>query len=163
MPSKSFRFKLQTVLELKERKEEEEKEKLARLFKMKAEEEALLVKLEQEKEGIREELRRKQTAGGVDIEKIKMFHGHLKTLDNRITHQRLRLKEIEIAIDKQRDELLKATQEKKTLEKLKEKHREVWVTEMEAEERKFIDELATIRSHRLKEEKKEGGNDHGDV
>jgi flagellar FliJ protein len=163
MPSKSFRFKLQTVLDLKERKEEEEKEKLARLFRVKAEEEALLAKLEMEKESVREELKRKQASGGLDIEKIKMFHGHLKTLDNRITHQRLRLKEIDIAIDRQRDELLKATQEKKTLEKLREKHREVWLMEAEAEERKFIDELATIRSHRIMEEGKEGGNVHGDV
>lgn len=151
MPPRNFKFKLQIVLDVKEKREEEEKEKLAKLFKLKADEEAVLAKLEREKFDTLEELKEKQKTGGINVEKIKMYHAHLKKLDHRITNQKLRLTEIDIAIDKQREALLEATKEKKTFEKLKEKHYDEWLKELDAEERKFIDELATIRFARDKQ------------
>jgi len=157
MPPKVFRFKLQTVLDLKQKIEDDEKEKLAKLIQEKIREEQILERLKQAEVQARTELREKQQAGKLDIDELRRYDSHLKRLANAIISQNLRLKELDIRIETQRQVLLKASQDKKIYEKLKEKHQEVFIQEQEEEERKFIDELATSRY------KREGGDDHVSV
>lgn len=149
MKLKKFKYKLQSILEIKKKKEEEEKEKLAKLFRKLAEEEQKLDDLKSQESLTREELRKAQIKGNVDLNKVKMHHAYLKKLENLIINQQIYIKEVEAEIERQRNALIKATQEKKTYEKLKEKHLERFIEEAEKEERKFIDELATMRHHRL--------------
>jgi flagellar protein FliJ len=148
MPPKVFRFKLQTVLDLKQKIEDDEKEKLAKLIQEKIREEQVLERLKQAEIQARNEIREKQQAGKLDIDELRRYDSHLKRLANAIISQKLRLKELDIRIEDQRQVLLKASQDKKIYEKLKEKHKEVFLQEQEDEERKFIDELATSRYRR---------------
>jgi flagellar FliJ protein len=114
----------------------------------------VLERLKQAQLQARSELKEKQREGKLDIEELRRYDSHLKRLANAIISQNLRLKELDIRIEEQRQVLLKASQEKKTYEKLKEKHYEVFMKEQDDEERKFIDELATSRY------KREGGEDY---
>ena len=155
MKQKKFKFKLQSILEIKLKAEEEEKEKLAKLFQKLTDAEKMLERLKQEEINTKEESNRKQRAGKMDVDSLKMSHFHLKKLESLIISQHIYIKDINIAINKQRENLIKATQERKAYEKLKEKHLEVFLEEAVQEERKFIDELATIRHYRAKKEAKE--------
>lgn len=152
MRPKKFQYRLQSILEIKKKKEEEEKEKLARLFRKLAEAELRLEELKNEEALTKEELKKEQKKERIDIGKIKMQHGYLKKMEDLIVSQNIYIKEIEKDIERQREELIRATQEKKVYEKLKEKHHEAFIEEVETEERKFIDELATMQHHRKKKE-----------
>ena len=157
MPPKVFKFKLQTVLDLKQKIEDEEKEKLGKLIQEKHREEMVLERLKQAESQARSELKEKQREGKLDIDELRRYDSHLKRLGNAIISQNLRLKELAIRIEEQRQVLIKASQEKKIYEKLKEKHQEAFIKELDDEERKFIDELATSRYRR------EGGEENVSV
>ena len=147
MKPRPFKFKLQSVLDLKIQIEDEEKEKLAKLNAEKAREEMVL-------EGLRnakiEETRvfREKQRGTLNIVELKQFEAHLKKLDHMIVNQKLRIRELEIKIEEQRQITIKASQERQIFEKLRDKHKEIFIQEMEAEETKFIDELAITRFRR---------------
>jgi flagellar protein FliJ len=145
MAVKKFRFKLQSVLDLKQKLEDEEKRKLADLMQLQAQEERKLLHLQQTRAQRIQEFKEKQCQGGINVTELQMYSYIIEKLKNDIINQQLRLKEIAIRIEEQRQALIKATQERKTYEKLKEKRHQAWIDEEEYEEKKFIDELATIK------------------
>jgi flagellar protein FliJ len=144
MGRKRFRFKLQSVLELKIKLEDEEKRKLADLIALQAREEQVLYQLQQQRAAMILEFKEKQ-CGGINVTELQMYSYTIEKLKNDIINQQLRLREIAIRIEEQRQRLIEATQEKKIYEKLKEKQQEAWLAEEEYEEKKLIDELATIK------------------
>ncbi len=145
MPPKKFKYRLAKVLEFKEKKEEEEKEKLAKLLEQEAQEKARLAQLKQELLNVRTTLKTKHLSGSLNMEELRFYPGHIKNLENKIKNQELRLQELAIRIIEQRKALLKAAQEKKVYEKHRENAQEEWQKEMDAEEARLIDELATIK------------------
>lgn len=145
MGKKKFRFKLQSVLELKIKMEDDEKKKLADLIALQAREEQVLQSLHYQREQRIQEFKEKQGAGGINVMELQMYAYIIDKLKNDIINQQLRLKEIAIKVEEQRQNLIKATQEKKIYEKLKEKQQEAWTAEEEFEEKKLIDELSTIK------------------
>ncbi|MCD6310750.1 MAG: flagellar export protein FliJ [Candidatus Eremiobacteraeota bacterium] len=152
MKPKPFKFKLQSVLDLKIQIEDEEKEKLAKLNAEKAREEMILRGLQEAKVETTRVFKDKQR-GELDIVELKQYEAHLKKLEYMIVNQRLRIKELEIKIEEQRQVVIEASKERKTFEKLKDKHKEAFIKEMEMEERKFIDELAITRYRRGEKER----------
>ena len=64
---KKFQFKLQTVLHVKEKKEEQLKNELLKLLGLKAEQEQLLIKIETEKKKAHNENASETSAGASDI------------------------------------------------------------------------------------------------
>ncbi|MCL5037241.1 MAG: flagellar export protein FliJ [Chloroflexi bacterium] len=147
MKPRPFKFKLQSVFDLKIQIEDEEKEKLAKLNAEKAREEMVLEGLRNAKIEETQIFREKQK-GSLDIVELKQFEAHLKKLDHMIVNQKLRIRELEIKIEEQRQITIKASQERQVFEKLRDKHKEIFIQEMEAEETKFIDELAITRFRR---------------
>ena len=155
MAGKKFKYKMQSILNIKEKLEEEEKDKLGRLLFEKANEEAVLAQLRARKANSQQEMKDKQRQGAMDVEELKRYDAHLKKMEFLIENQILRIKELDVRIEKQRQAVIKATQERKIFEKLKEKHKERFMMEQELEERKFIDELAISRYQRDKAERQE--------
>ncbi len=145
MGRKSFKFKLQSILEFKIKMEDEEKRKLAELMQLQAREEQVLVQIQQMRMMRIQEYKEKQGQGGINVTDLQMYAYTIEKLKHDIINQQLRLKEIAIAVEQQRDNLLKASQEKKIYEKLKEKQHQAWIDAEEFEEKKLIDELATIK------------------
>lgn len=145
MPPKKFKYRLEKVLEFKIKKEEEEKELLAKLMEEEARERQIKAQLEQTLADVRVTLKTKHLSGSLNMEELRFYPGHIKDLENRIKNQELRLKELAIRIIEQRKALMKAAMEKQVYEKHKEKTKEEWQKELDAEEARLIDELATIK------------------
>lgn len=145
MAQKKFRYRLEKVLEFKRKREEDEKEKLAALLKEEAYEKQVKAQLEQTLVEVRHTLKTKHLSGSLNMEELRFYPSHIKNLENKIKYQELRLQELAIRIVEQRKALLKAAQEKKIYEKHKENCQEQWQAEMDAEEARLIDELATIK------------------
>lgn len=144
MAQKRFTYRLQKILEFKEKKEEEEKEKLAKLMEQLEEEKRIKAALEQKLVSVQEELRNKQALGTLNVEELRFYPGHIKNIKNQIRNQELRLQELAIRIREQRNALMKAAQERQVYQKHKEKCQEEWQAEMDRAEAIMLDELATI-------------------
>lgn len=145
MAQKRFRYRLQQILELKIQAEEDEKEKLAKLIQQQENERQIKAQLEQKLVSIREELKVRQANGTLDINQLRFFPQHIEFVKGRIVNQELRIKELTIRIAQQREALMKAAQERQSYEKNKEKSQEKWLAEIEQEENKMLDELATLK------------------
>jgi len=146
MPAKRFIFRLETVLQVKLRKEDEEKKKLADLIAWQREEERILAEMVYREQNTRASLKEKQATGQwIEVDELKRIANFLKKIAKDIEMQKEKLQEIERRIEEQRLALLQAVQERKTLEMLKEQQHEEWRAEVEAEEAKFLDELATLK------------------
>lgn len=145
MPARTFKFRLQTVLEYKIRCEENEQRLLAEKKEILAREEAKRRALVSLKEERQRELMEKNNKGILDIGELKMYHEQQKLLRKQIAAQEIQVQQASADVEIQRLKLLEATKEKKTLEKLKEKHHADYLVEVAAEEQKFIDELATTK------------------
>jgi len=150
MGRKRFVYKLQSVLDLKQKLEDEEKRKLADLMQLQAREEQVLKNLQYTRAQRIQEFKEKQCQGGINVTELQMYAYTIEKLKNDIINQQLRLKEIAIMIEEQRQNLIKATQQRKIYEKLKENKQKIWLEEEEYEEKKLIDELATIKYAREK-------------
>jgi len=145
MAQKRFKYRLQQVLELKIQAEDDEKDKLAKLLQQQEHERQVKAALEQKLVDLHSELKRRQANGSLDINALRAFPQHIDFVKGQIVNQDLRLKEVAIRIAQQRENLLKAAQERQSYEKNKEKCQERWKEEMEHEEATLIDELATIK------------------
>jgi flagellar FliJ protein len=145
MAQPKFRYRLEKILELKRKKEDDEKERLAKLLAEEDKERQLKLQLEAQLASVRAELKERQRNGTLDINGLRFFPQHIKHLENLILNQELRLKELAIRILEQRQNLMRAAQERKTYEKHKETSQETWQAELDAAEAKMIDELATLK------------------
>lgn len=145
MPPKVFKFKLQSILEHKKKVEEEEQRVLARLKEIQRKEQEKMELLKMTKVTEMEALVEKSAQGFLNVSEIQMYHVHLKRLDREIADQEMVLQRMAAEVEDQRQRLIQASQDKKTYEKLKEKHKTSFESAIEEEERKFIDELATMR------------------
>ena len=150
--AKGFKFKLQSVLYLKIKNEDDEKRKLADVMQLQAREEQALVSLENRRAYLIAELKKKQGEGAINVVELQMYSRAIEKLKNDIISQQLRLKEIKIMLDEQRNRLLLATQEKKIYEKLKEKQHKAYIEEEEYKDKQTIDELATLKFAKPKSE-----------
>lgn len=145
MAPRRFQFRLQTVLDYKERMEEEEQQKLARKKEKLASEENRLLWLKHLHESRRQEAGEKRMKGRLNVDELTMYHEYEKKLEKEVALQNIRVQQAQAAVETQRRKLLEATQEKKTYEKLKEKHFQGYLAEAAREESKILDELGTTK------------------
>ncbi len=150
MPPKRFKYRLEKVLEIKRKKEDEEKEKLGKLIQEEAYERQVKAQLEAQLMQAHVEVRQKQAVGQITINELRFYPQHIKNLEGKIKYQELRLQELAVKIVEQRENLRKAVMERKAYEKHKENAHEAWLAEQEYEESKMIDELATLKVARDK-------------
>jgi flagellar export protein FliJ len=150
MPPKKFVYRLQKILEFKEKKEEEEGKKLNALLQMEIQEKEKLALLKQKLLDTQATLRAKQANGTLNVEELRYYPGHIKNIEGQIKNQELRLQELAIRIREQRNALMKAAQERQVYQKHKEKCREEWQAEIDMAEAIMLDELATLNFARNK-------------
>ena len=145
MPPKSFKFRLEQMLVMKRKKEEEEQNKLIALRRELAQEFQFKAEREQELVKVHEELKTKRLTGAVNIAELRFFPQHIKNLEAKIKYHELRIQELEIKIEEQKQAVAKAMMERKAYEKLKENQKAAFEAEIEAAEARLLDELATIK------------------
>jgi flagellar FliJ protein len=137
-----FRFRMQNILGIKEKIEEQEKQAFAMAASKLAEEEELLELCKQKKEELEEkarELRRKK----IDVLKLKESEALLKYQDEVIKAQLVKVRAAQKNLETQRIKMQKAVQERKTYDILRDKAFEEFMKDENAAEAKEIDQLTS--------------------
>lgn len=134
-----YKFSLQNVLEWREGQEDEAKLDLIQAKNTLEQEQNYLQKL------IRENIHLKETSmlnKRVDV--MRQDDLYRKVLNEKIIQQKLIVEQTEHDVTLAERKLLKAYQDKKVMEKLREKEEEAYYAEIEANEQKNLDEFATM-------------------
>jgi flagellar protein FliJ len=148
---KKFKFKLETVLNVKERKEELLRHELMKLQALKLQEEQLLEEVKQQRIKISQE-KAVENKKGTDIQSLRYFEQYLSVLLKKIDDTKKSIKALEKKADKKREEVVEASREKKVFEKLKEKQFDEFKRLVVQNEQKALDEMAVSKFNR-KEQK----------
>lgn len=141
---KKFVYKMQSVLDIKEKLEEQEKSRYAAAAARLNEEEAKLAKLYERRDACEEKLR-ESVGSGLNIMTIRHNEDALETLKVFVKTQMFAVEKARQNVEAAMYRLREAMAERKMQEKLKEKAFEAYLAELNAEERKEIDELVSFQ------------------
>ncbi len=143
---KKFEFRLQTVLEQRERHENLARkalaEALAELVKM----QEIVRKLVLERKNLEQEFEEKLKQ---EPAKLPAYLDYFASLGKRIADQQDAILKFQNIVEQKRQALAEARKEKKVIENLKDKQYSEWKKELEKQETAFLDELATSRYRNL--------------
>ena len=137
-----FIYRMQNILNLKLKLEEQQKMEVAAARKRLDEEEDKLHLLFRRKEGYEEEGRRLRE-DNLNVQDILDNRNALLQMDDYIAFQRIQVSKAEAKLEEERQKLQEAVQERKIQEKLRENAFEVFVREENARESKEVDELVS--------------------
>ena len=143
-----FRYKMKNVLDVKMKLEDQAKAAFAEAMAILNAEEEKLQNLIDRREWYEEEGRRMRSAS-IDVGELRDNTRALDNLKEQIEAQRENVKTAQAGVDRARNELNVAMQERKIQEKLRDNAFEEFVHELNAAESKEIDELVSYR-HGLK-------------
>jgi flagellar export protein FliJ len=142
MPPK---FSLQPVLDFRETREEILEVELGQLLHAQRSAKTFLEALQNSLSRILYQLSRYQT-DDVDIFMIGQLHSNLDIVNERITLQEARLKELSNQIEQKRQELVNAKQASEVLEKLKSHEIERFEDEQSRIENRMLDDIYIARA-----------------
>jgi len=140
----AYKFKLQKLLDFRLDMEDEKKNQLSLAIK----------RLEQEKERLSELKARQRemdkafkekTSHGIAVNELKLLVNYIDYYKRGIKEQKTQIKMAEDYVSACREELIKATQEKKMIEKLKEIDYKKYLYDEQKKEEKFIDDLVSFK------------------
>lgn len=137
-----FIYRMQNILNLKLKLEDQQKMEFAAARKRLDEEEEKLNLLFVRKAGYEEEGRRLRE-DDLNVQDILDNRNALLQMDDYIAFQRIQVAKAEEELEKERRKLKEAMQERKIQEKLRENAFEVFIREENAKESKEVDELVS--------------------
>ena len=136
-----FSFPLQKVLDMRQHLEDQRAVELGQAKQELFKEQQLLNRLNTLKiEALRAS--EQELADSLRLNKIRMLESYLVQLNERIERQKEIIMQKNELVEKKRRELLKASQDKKVVEKLKERQFEAHRKSLRLKENKMIDEVA---------------------
>lgn len=139
-----FIFKMESILSIKYKLEDQAKAEYGMEVAKLREEERKLEVLTAKKEAYQDALT-KAVQDALVIREIKVLENSVENAKYNINVQKFVIKQQQQRVDQAREKLDNAMKERKTYEKLKEKAFEQFKMEIEAQERKEIDELVSFR------------------
>lgn len=142
-----FKFHLETLLEVRTLHEQRAQARLVDQLRAVEAERAVLAELEAQAGVYRDELAERQR-GNLDIHAVMTVMSYVNALDSRVNAQAARITAAEAEAERLRAELLGATQQKKAVEKLRERHLEEYTKEQQRAETVFLDEMSATRQQR---------------
>lgn len=137
-----FIYRMQNILNLKLKLEEQQKMEFAAARKRLDEEEDKLHLLFHRKAGYEEEGRRLRE-DDLNVQDILDNRNALLQMDDYIAFQQIQVSKAEAKLEEERQKLQEAVQERKIQEKLRENAFEVFIKEENARESKEVDELVS--------------------
>ena len=137
-----FIYRMQNILNLKLKLEEQQKMEFAAARKRLDEEEDKLHHLFRRKADYEEEGRRLRE-DDLNVQDIMDNRNALLQMDDYIAFQRIQVSKAEAKLEEERQKLQEAVQERKIQEKLRENAFEVFIKEENARESKEVDELVS--------------------
>ena len=141
---KKFRFRLQSVLDHKKRKEDSKKEELGKLLHTVQEVRDFMATLKSRCSLSIVEMRNLQE-NGISVDLLSQYRSFVVSLKNDITGQMDKLSDLMKEVDARRKELVAMSKERKVMEKLKDKEFERFKRAVLREEKKLIDEIGASR------------------
>lgn len=139
-----FSFKLQRVLDIKGRREEQLKGELASAKREYKEEEEVLHSLERSYSIYLDGLRRHQLKT-ISIQEVNWYRTYLSKLANDISVQSQKLEDLLRRIDELKEKLIEVSKERRVLEKLRERKWDEFKKEVERLEQETLDEIGISR------------------
>ncbi len=143
----AHKFKLQRLLDVREMIEEEKKTEMGNAVQRLENEKRELIRLNHERENMSREFGVKAEKG-TTVWKLQEMAGYIEYFKKAEKLQRLRIKMAENYLEKCREELIKASQEKKMIEKLKEIDLKKYLYEEQLKEAKIVDDLISFKEMR---------------
>lgn len=142
-----FIFKMQNILAVKYKLEDQAKSRYGMAMTKLREEEKILEGLQLRRNQYEMQLKEKvaDTTTGLHIMEIRQLEDAVETMKYKITIQKLALNRAMHQVELARMQLDEAMKERKTYEKLREKAFEEFKKEVESEERKEVDELVSFK------------------
>ena len=142
-----FIFRFASNLRVKERIEELKKleygKAITQLELEKQKKQAMIIERENTIESFRESV-----SAGITPHELQNHNNYLGVLKDRIIRQTAVIKKAEEYVEEKRLELVEAMKERKIMEKLKEKDRELFIKEEQLKEQKIQDEIVSYRYSR---------------
>lgn len=146
-----FKFKLASILSLREKMEESKKRELgaANLYKdqLQAEELDLIVKREEAVQVVKS-----HNTQSIDIRNLRAFNIYDSYMKQAIERKNNEVKKAEKQVEEKREALLEAVKDRKIIENLKEIHKELFIEEEKQSEQTIVDDLVTYKYGRKGEE-----------
>lgn len=139
-----FRYRMQNILNVKEKLETQAKNEFAIAAAKEREEEEKLIALQKRRDGFEAHLK-ELVEQDLDVFAIKEAEDALEVIKYHVRGQELNLAAARQELEVKRSLLTAAMQDRKTHERLKEKQFEQFVAEEAAKESKEIDELVSYR------------------
>ncbi len=146
------RFRLQPVLNYRQKQEEARQQELARLKTLYQQQSERLQALEVEKRQQIARLVQAQQTDPVDLETLLQVQAFLEWLDARLAQERAALAALADQVEQKRRQVVAAMQDRKILEQLAERHARAYRAWLNQREARQSDEVATIRAHRRRQE-----------
>lgn len=137
-----FRYRMQSILNIKEKLETQAKQEFGLAQRALNAEEDKLALLIERKAGYERELR-EDLSGQLHVMQLKDGNERLRVMDEMISMQRLQVRLAEEAVEKAREKLSQAMKERKAQERLREKAFEAFLQEESKAEMKEIDQLTS--------------------
>lgn len=142
---KAFKFRLQTVLDMRERDEEARGRELAEALSVLQRENAKLTELRVLEANALAEYHELQREGRLDVQAIQWFQTYSMGLTVSINEQIQRIVQAEGQVDQRRAVLIEAARAKQVLDQLKDQAKQAHQQAADHEEAKQLDEIATLR------------------
>jgi flagellar FliJ protein len=140
----AYKFKLQKLLDYKTDIEEEKKNELSLALKRLEEEKQKLEELKQKQKEMNNTFQEKSSSG-MTANELKLLANYIDYYKRSIKQQKVRIKMAEDYLESCREELIKATQEKKMMEKLKEIDYKKYLYGEQKKEEKLVDDLVSFK------------------
>lgn len=137
-----FIYKMQSILNLKYKLEDQAKMEFAAARRRLDEEEERLERLKERKLSYEEE-GRSLREDNLNVQDIMDNRHAILQMEEFIEYQKIRVKEAETDLERERRKLQEVMQERQVQEKLREKAFETFVREENAQESKEVDELVS--------------------
>lgn len=145
-----FSFRLESILQIKIKLEEQAKMEFAAAKMRLNEEEDKLQALKDRKEAYEQELKRLYM-GNLDVRRINSTSAAIEVTETQINTQAFAVKKAEKKVAAASDKLSTVMQERKSMEKLKENKLAEYMREYNEEESKQTDELISYQYGRVEE------------
>ena len=142
-----YRFKLEALLTHRRHQEEAGQKELAKVRRKLSAEREKLNRIKREKQKSLEKLQAKKK-DSTTVSNILLYMNFIQQLSKEIENQALRVHKSTKIVDHKRHELVSIMQKHKTLKNLKYKEQQAYQQKLMQDERKLMDELASIRHAR---------------
>lgn len=145
---KRFAFRYEVLLSVRERREGEERERLRQIQDRLNQERAEEARLRQDLLDRREAFAKASGPGRLDLEALGFAQSFITGLERALDGQAREVALWEARAHNQQQALAHAAREAEAIRRLKAKQFAAWLAEVEAQEARFLDELATLRHSR---------------